>query len=253
MKMLQVIIVDDEPLARSRVRRMLQGHTDVEIIAECSNGKQAIEAVRKHKPDLLLLDVEMPEMDGFEVVDALGKDLPYIVFITAYNQYAIRAFEVHALDYLLKPFNESRLTKAFERARDRIRDSEKEHFNERIIRLLEDIRGESHYMERLILRNDRKIWFMNVNQIDWFEADGKYVNVHAGKEAHLVRESLTSLESKLDPKNFARIHRSSIVNINRIKEFQPWFHGDYRILLKDGTELILSRTYRKQFRDLIGE
>lgn len=251
MSALRIIFADDEPLARSRMRRMLQEQPDIEIVAECSTGKQTVETVLSEKPDLLFLDIEMSGMDGFKVVDELAGNLPYIVFVTAYNQYAIRAFEVCALDYLLKPFNSERLGKTLDRARELIKDSDQ--FSERLIRLLEELRGKSQYMERLVIKDERRIWFINVNKIDWFEADGKYVQVHTGKNAHLVRESLTSLEGRLDPKMFARVHRSTIVNINSISELQPWFHGDYRILLKDGTELILSRTYRKHFRDLLGE
>jgi two-component system LytT family response regulator len=159
---------------------------------------------------------------------------------------------VYALDYLLKPFNENRLERALMRARQQLELENQSGFSDQLAALVKELKGEAH-LDRLVMKDERKIWFVPVNTIDWIEADGKYVLVHIGKDAHLMRESLTALETKLDPKKFTRIHRSSIVNIERIKELQPWFHGDYRILLNNGKELILSRTYRKKFQELIGD
>ncbi len=252
MKPLRVMIVDDEPLARTRIKRMLQNIGHIEIAGECADGREATEQIPKIQPDVLLLDVQMPEMDGFQVLQKLGSNFPYVIFVTAYDQYALRAFEVYALDYLLKPFNETRLKKALDRARWQVELKNTAGFTEQISTLLNELKEKPH-LDRLVMKDDRKIWFVPVLSIDWIEADGKYVNVHVGKDSHLLRESLTALETKLNPKLFARIHRSSIVNLERIKELQPWFHGDYRVILSNGTELILSRTYRKRFQELIGE
>jgi two-component system LytT family response regulator len=252
MKALRVVVIDDEPLARSRIKRMLQNIDGVEIAGECANGNQAVEQIPKTQPDVILLDVQMPEMNGFQVLEKLGKHLPYVIFVTAYDQYAIQAFEVYALDYLLKPFNETRLKRALERARKQVDHQNQSDFSEQLDALVKVLKGEAH-LDRLVMKDDRKIWFIPVDSIDWIEADGKYVLIHAGRESHLMRESLTALEAKLNPKKYTRIHRSSIVNLERIKELQPWFHGDYRILLSTGQELILSRTYRKKFQELIGD
>ncbi len=252
MKSLSVLVIDDEPLARTRMKRMLQNIGDIEIAGECTNGRQAVEQIPKIKPDVLLLDVQMPEMNGFQVLESLGKNIPYVIFVTAYDQYAIQAFEVYALDYLLKPFNENRLERALIRARKQVALENQTGFSDQLTALVKELKGEPH-LDRLVIKDERKIWFVPIDSIDWIEADGKYVLVHAGKEAHLLRESLTALETKLNPKKFTRIHRSSIVNIERIKEMQPWFHGDYRIVLDNGKELILSRTYRKKFQELIGD
>jgi two-component system LytT family response regulator len=252
MKALRVVVIDDEPLARSRIKRMLQNIDRIEIAGECANGHQAVAQIPKIQPDVILLDVQMPEMNGFQVLEKLGKNLPYVIFVTAYDQYAIQAFEVYALDYLLKPFNETRLKRALERARKQVDLQNQSGFSEQLDALVKVVKGEEH-LDRLVMKDDRKIWFISVDAIDWIEADGKYVLIHTGKESHLLRESLTALETKLNPKKFTRIHRSSIVNIERIKELQPWFHGDYRIVLSTGKELILSRTYRKKFQELIGD
>ena len=252
MKSLRVIVVDDEPLARTRIKRMLENIGSIEIVAECSNGREATQQIAKLQPDLLLLDIQMPEMDGFEVLQSLHSHFPYVIFVTAYDQYAIRAFEVFALDYLLKPFNESRLEKAITRAREQIELKSNSNFTDQISKLVNELREKPH-LDRLVMKDERKVWFVPVKTIDWIEAEGKYVNVHVGRDSHLLRESLTALENKLNPRLFARIHRSSIVNVERIKELQPWFHGDYRVILNNGTELILSRTYRKRFQELIGE
>jgi two-component system, LytTR family, response regulator len=252
MKPLRVIVVDDEPLARTRIKRMLENIGSVEVVGECSNGREATEQIPKIQPDVLLLDIQMPEMDGFEVLKSLDSNYPYVIFVTAYDQYALRAFEVFALDYLLKPFNEARLEKAISRAREQIELKNGANFTDQISKLVNELKEKNH-LDRLVMKDERKIWFVPVQTIDWIEAEGKYVNVHVGRDSHLLRESLTALENKLNPKLFARIHRSSIVNVERIKELQPWFHGDYRVILNDGTELILSRTYRKRFQELIGD
>lgn len=249
---LRVITVDDESLARARIRRMLQKDSNIEIVAECTNGRTAVEAVRTHRPDVLFLDIQMPGMDGFAVLEKLVEInvIPHVVFITAFDQYAVRAFEVLALDYLLKPFNESRLQKAITRVREQIKLESGVYLQTSIHTLLNEWKSNAQYPEQLAVREDGRIKIARVKDIDWIEADSKFVRLHAGKESYFFRESLATLEERLDPKRFIRIHRSAIVNLSRIKECYPLFHGDMRLILHDGTQLTLSRTCRKKFDEI---
>ncbi|MFP5262698.1 MAG: LytR/AlgR family response regulator transcription factor [Blastocatellia bacterium] len=252
-KRIRALIVDDEPLARRRLRRRLNYHADVDVIGECANGREAIDAIRAGRPDIVFLDVQMPEMDGFAVMEALEADaLPLVIFVTAYDQYALRAFEVYALDYLLKPFDRQRFDKALQRAKARLRADKGSEINQRALALLEELKARTSHLERLIVKSGGRAFFLKTEEIDWIEAEGKYVRLHVGKESHLLRETISSLEAQLDPKRFPRIHRSTIVNIDRIRELQPWFHNEYRVLLRDGTQLMLSRGCRKKLGDLLG-
>ena len=251
---IRVLIVDDEPLARGVLREMLQSDPEVAIVGECANGKEAVQALQQSAPDLLFLDIQMPEMGGFEVLDALqGRPMPHLVFVTAYDQYAVRAFEVHALDYILKPFDRERFEASWQRAKAQVLRERNGGVEQRILSLLEDLKAGTKYLERLVIKSSGRIYFLETNDIDWIQAEGNYVSVHAGKKAHLLRETITSLESQLDPKKFLRIHRSAIVRIDRIKELQPWFHGEYHIVLHDGTELTLSRNYRDRLQEALGK
>ncbi|HEY6122189.1 MAG TPA: LytTR family DNA-binding domain-containing protein [Pyrinomonadaceae bacterium] len=251
---IRVLIVDDEPLARGVLREMLQSDSDVAIVGECVNGKEAVQSIQELTPDLLFLDIQMPEMGGFEVLDALqGTRMPHLVFVTAYDQYAVRAFEVHALDYILKPFDRERFEASWQRAKAQVLREHNGGVEQRILSLLEDLKAGTKYLERLVIKSSGRIYFLETNDIDWIQAEGNYVSVHAGKKAHLLRETITSLESQLDPKKFLRIHRSAIVRIDRIKELQPWFHGEYHIVLNDGTELTLSRNYRDRLQEALGK
>ncbi len=252
---IRTLIVDDEPLARAMLREMLARDADVEIVGECVNGHEAVEAIQSCAPDLIFLDVQMPEVGGFEVLEALKADgpMPHVIFVTAYDQYAVRAFEVHALDYLLKPFDRERFEASWQRARAQIIRERNGQLNERILSLLEELKAESNYLERLVIKSGGRIFFLETDEIDWVEAEGNYVSVHAGKKSHLIRETITNLESRLDPKKFLRIHRSSIVNLSRIQELQPWFHGEYHVLLQDGTQLTLSRNYRERLQEALGK
>ena len=246
---LRVLVVDDEPLAREKIRGMAASDPEIRIIGECSNGAEAIEAIQNLRPDLILLDVQMPEVGGFAVLEALKDEssLPPVIFITAYDHYAVRAFEFHALDYLLKPFDRERFRAAMERAKRQIRREQTGGaLDERIIALLEQMRGQQRYSERLVVKTGGRVFFLNTDEIDWIEAEGNYVSIHTGKKAYLLRETISSLEAQLDPKDFVRIHRSAIANINRIKELQPWSHGEYHVILHDGTQLTLSRSYRSE-------
>jgi len=250
---IRTLIVDDESLARERIRNMLASDLQIEVIAECGNGRDAIEIIQTHSPDLVFLDVEMPGIDGFGVLEALPRDrIPTIVFVTAYDQYAVRAFEVYALDYLLKPFDQERFDKSLDRAKLQLSSQRSDALNERILNVLEEIKTRPVHLERLVIKMNGHVFFIKADEIDWLEAEGNYVRLHAGKESYLLRDTISALESQLDPKRFIRVHRSAIVNIDRITELQPWFHGEYRIILSEGVQLTLSRTYREKLHDLLG-
>jgi two-component system, LytTR family, response regulator len=251
---IRVLLVDDEPLAREMLREMLQSDQQVKIVGESVNGIEALEAIRAHSPDLLFLDVQMPELGGFEVLAALEKErIPHVIFVTAYDQYAVRAFEVNALDYLLKPFDQERFDISWQRAKTQIMRDRNGGMDHRILALLEELKAGSNYLERLVIKSAGRIYFLETSEIDWIEAEGNYVSVHSGKKSHLLRETISSLESQLDPKKFVRIHRSSIVRLDRIHELQPWFHGEYRIILQDGTQLTLSRNHRDRLQEALGK
>jgi len=250
---IRTLVIDDESLARERIRDMLACDPQIEIIAECANGKDAIEAIQLHAPDLIFLDVEMPGIDGFGVLEALPPEgMPTIIFVTAYDQYAVRAFEVYALDYLLKPFDQERFDKALARAKAHLSSERSDALNQRILNALEEIKTRPVHLERLVIKMNGHVFFIKAEEIDWLEAEGNYVRLHAGKESYLLRDTISALESQLDPKRFIRVHRSAIVNIDRITELQPWFHGEYRIILSEGVQLTLSRTYREKLHDLLG-
>lgn len=251
---IRVLLVDDEPLAKEMLREMLQSDSLVTIVGECVNGHEALTAIKALTPDLLFLDVQMPELGGFELLSALGTtQLPHIIFVTAYDQYAVRAFEVHALDYLLKPFDQERFNISWQRAKDQIARDRNGGIDQRILALLEDLKAGNKYLERLVIKAGGRIYFLETNEIDWIEAEGNYVSVHSNKKTHLLRETISSLEAQLDPKKFVRIHRSSIVRIASIRELQPWFHGEYRINLENGTQLTLSRNYRDKLQEALGK
>jgi two-component system LytT family response regulator len=252
MDKIRTLIIDDEPLARERIVDMLVSDAEVEIIGECGDGLAAVAAIEAHKPDLIFLDVQMPELDGFGVLEVI-EATPVIIFVTAYDQYALRAFEVHALDYLLKPFDRERFDKALQRAKHQIERERAGAVNRELAALLADIKSRPKPLERLVIKAGGRVFFLRVDEIDWIEAAANYVKLHAGKEAHLLRETINGLAAKLDPDKFLRIHRSIIINLDRVKELQPWFHGDYVVVLQDGTQLTSSRNYREQLRKLLGK
>jgi two-component system LytT family response regulator len=250
---IRTLIVDDEPLARQRLRHLLEADPDIAIVGECGDGQQAVADLQALRPELVFLDVQMPVLDGFGVLQALsGTPSPVVIFVTAHDRYALKAFEVHALDYLLKPFDKSRFGMALERAKIQVRQGNAVAVNERLQELLQTVHGRSHAPERLLIKSDGRIYFVRVEDIDWIEAAGNYVRLHVGKEDHLLREALSALERKLDPARFVRIHRSTIVNLERIRELQPAFHGDFVIILRDGTELTLSRGCREKLEESLG-
>lgn len=250
---IRIVIADDEVLARKFIRRMLKQDPEVEIVAECSNGAETAATIRKEKPDLVFLDVQMPAMDGFAVLEAVRLDhLPEIVFTTAYESYAIRAFELHALDYLLKPFDEVRFKAALKYAKERFHSQRDEEKQLQIGTLLESIRAQQQYLDRIIIRADGRISFLQTREIEWLEADDKYVHLHTGKGTRMVRQTLSAMEKQLDPRKFVRVHRSAMVNTDRIKELQPLFNGEHSLILEDGTRLTLSRKYKDGLFQLLG-
>jgi two-component system LytT family response regulator len=249
---IRTLIVDDEPLARQRLRALLEADPDVELVGECGDGREAVAVLQKIRPDLVFLDVQMPALDGFGVLAAVGGRLPVVVFVTAHDRYALRAFEVHALDYLLKPFDKDRFHTALARAKAQVRREQDGAVSQRLLDLLKDVREPRNALGRLVVKSGGRVYFVRVEDIDWVEAAGNYVRLHVGKEDHLLRESMAGLEARLDAARFLRIHRSTIVNVERIRELQPAFHGDYAVILRDGTELTLSRGYRDRLQALLG-
>ncbi|HEX8267034.1 MAG TPA: LytTR family DNA-binding domain-containing protein [Pyrinomonadaceae bacterium] len=250
---MKILIVDDEPLARERVRRHLRDEPGIEIVGEAGNGREAVSAIEEKTPDLVFLDVQMPEMNGFDVLKALEENkIPAIVFTTAYDKYAIQAFEFHALDYLLKPFSRERFRRSVRHAREQLENSRQSgNIDERLVSLLENLKAKK-YLERIVVKNSGRVFFIKTEEIDWIEAAGNYLKLHVGRDAHLIRETMQSIEAKLDPEKFFRIHRSTLVQIDRIKELHPLFGGDYAVILRNGTELNLSRNYRERLPELFG-
>jgi two-component system LytT family response regulator len=246
---MRALVVDDEPLAREKLKSLLNAETDVELVGECRDGLEAIAAIEGQKPDVVLLDVQMPELDGFGVLAALPPDLlPVVIFVTAYDQYALRAFEVHAVDYLLKPFDRQRFRKALDRARGALDRRETGTLNKKLMALIEDLKPERKHLERLVVKSSGRVFFLKTEEIDWVDSAGNYVRLHVAGDSYLLRETMGALESKLDPQKFLRIHRSTLVNIERIKELQQVFHGDYVVVLHNGQRLSLSRSYRDRTR-----
>jgi two-component system, LytTR family, response regulator len=246
-------VADDEPLARERLRMLLAAEDWVDVIAECQSGAEAIAAIHKHRPDLVFLDVQMPGATGFDVIDAVGAShMPFVVFVTAYDQYALKAFDVHALDYLLKPFDRDRFQQTLARARQQIERQSHGELERRLLELVQGLHSPQQHLERFVVKSGGRVFFVRAEEIDWIEAAGNYVKLHVGSDVHLFRETMNALEAKLDSNVFYRIHRSHIVNIERVKELQPWFNGEYVVFLRSGTRLTLSRGYREKLQERIG-
>jgi two-component system, LytTR family, response regulator len=263
---LRVLLADDEPIARRRLVRFLHAEPGVEVVAECSGGVAALEALQEQRVDVAILDVQMPDKDGLRVVAEFGAErMPAVIFVTAFDEYAVRAFEVQALDYLLKPVTAERFHAAFQRARVHLDRAVASQRGERLTALLAElVNGDADFppgpprpaataaprhAERLTVKTDGRVYFVRSDAVDWVGAEGNYVRIHAGNTSHLIRETISSVEAQLDPAQFCRIHRSTIVNLDRIREMQAWFAGDYMIILKDGAKLKLSRTYRDRLQD----
>ena len=247
---IKVLIVDDEPLARALIIELLKNFREFQVIGECSDGKEAIKVLKRKSPDLVFLDIQMPGMSGLVFLEEL-KDtpLPAIIFVTAYDHYALRAFDFHAVDYLLKPFSQPRFEKALLRAKEGIQDqAQSDDLTRRqISSLLENYQNEAAPLKRLFIKDRGKIVLLDPEAINWIEADDKYVRLHTSEKKYLIRQTLNAVETELDPQVFARVHRSYIVNLTRISELHPMFNGEYILILNDGTKLTLSRNYRDRF------
>jgi two-component system LytT family response regulator len=256
--MLTVIVADDEKLARRRLVRLVEETGEAEVVAACTGGRDAVEQTIARQPQLLFLDVQMPDLDGFAVLRSLaGKASPATVFVTAFDQYAVRAFDVHAVDYLLKPFDTARFQDAFTRAKDRLSTQSRGADDERIRALLADYAAGVQQtmresLDRVAVRVDGVLKIIRVADVDWWETDGNYVRLHVGGTSHLIRGTAASIEPQLDPRAFIRIHRRFIVNVDRIVEVQPWFAGDAVAVLRNGAKLRVSRTYRERLHARLG-
>jgi two-component system, LytTR family, response regulator len=249
------LIVDDEAPARSRLRQLLGEEPDFEVVGECATGRQAIESTREIKPDLVFLDIQMPRLSGLDVCEAINSStpIPLIIFVTAYDEYALKAFELHAIDYLLKPFDQERFQKTLSHAREQLRRNRTPAANrpDRLENLLADLRSGFRHEDRLVFKESGRVIFVRVDTIDWIEADGNYVRIHAQADAHYVRATLARLETQLPSSKFMRISRSALVNLDRVKELQPVFYGDYTVLLHNGTRLSMSRNYRDRVESML--
>jgi two-component system LytT family response regulator len=249
MSKIRTLVVDDEPIARARVVSLLKEEADIEVIGECANGRQAMTAIESSSPDLLFLDIQMPEVNGLDLARTIqSTGTPAVVFVTAYDEYALRAFEVHALDFLLKPFSAERFRSALGHAREQVSQRRKGATVPKA-----DAERRAVRPNRLMIKSGGRIHFVRMADIDWCEAQGNYVRVHVGQQEHLVRDTMSHLESELDPQQFVRIHRSTIVNVDRIQEMQSSFNGEYVVLLRTGTRLTLSRGYREILQARLGK
>lgn len=270
METIHTLIVDDEVLARRRIRNLLRGRTEFEIVAECANGRQAVAAIAQHSPDLVFLDVQMPDLDGFGVLREISRERwPVIVFVTAYDQYALRAFEVHALDYLLKPFDDERFERTLAWAKAQLQRDQLHQVSHKMLALLADYHDQhqsdraspppetskpvhqSQPLTRLIVKSAGRVLFIKTEEVDWIAGESYYSRLYVGRQSYLLRETLSALEAQLDPARFLRIHRSTIINLERIRELQPQSHGEYAVILLDGTQLRLSRSYRDRLSTLL--
>lgn len=249
---LRALIVDDEPLARAHLKKLLAADPEVEVMGEHGNGRDAVTAIRERAPDLVFLDIQMPELDGFEVVRQVGvARMPVVVFVTAYDEYALRAFEVYALAYLLKPVDRTRFAEVLERAKAQLRRDAPSELESRLAALLDSGADRGRADERLAIKVEGRILFIRIGDIDWVEAEDNHVRLHLGARTHVVRGTLTALERRLPPTRFLRAHRSAMVNVERISEVQPWFGGDYVLILADGTRLTSGRTYRERVQEFL--
>jgi two-component system LytT family response regulator len=252
-RVLRIVIADDEPLARQRLLMLLADEQNVDVVAECADGPAALAAIERLHPDLVFLDVEMPGASGFDLIDAVGPGrMPSVIFVTAFDNYALRAFDVRALDYLLKPFDRDRFRSAVMRAREHIEGRSEGELERRLLELVHGLKPAAHTLERFVVKAGGRVFFVRASEIEWIEAAGNYVKLHVGTETHLFRETMHAVEDKLDPDLFYRIHRSHIVNIERVRELQPSFNGEYVVCLKSGARLTLSRGYREKLQERIG-
>jgi two-component system LytT family response regulator len=249
-RLVRVLIADDEPLARDYLRALLRKHENTTVVAEAASGTDAVAAILEHRPELIFLDVQMPELDGFGVVRRIGPaHMPAVVFVTAYDRYALQAFDVQAMDYLLKPFDEERFDLALARALRQLRAGATD-VHDRLEKLVSHMEAERQYVVRIPVKTADRIRFVDAARVDWIEADGKNVKLHVGKETYSLNETLAGVSKTLDPRTFVRVHRSAVVNVASVQEVQPWFHGDFVLILNGGTQVTTGRLYRKEVRRL---
>jgi two-component system LytT family response regulator len=244
MSQIRTVIADDQPMARERLTSLLSEEPDVEVVAACASGTEAVSAIERHRPDLVFLDMQMPELDGLGVIAKVGPErMPSVVFVTAYDEFALRAFDVHALDYLLKPFGRQRFQKALDRARDHLSRERAGDLARKLLALVEEVRPAHRHGERLMIRSGARIVFVEVRHVDWVEAEGNYVRLHVGSESHLIRDTMHAIEARLGSQ-FVRIHRSRIVNLDKVQELRVASNGEYELVLRNGRALRVSRLYR---------
>lgn len=243
---IRTIIVDDEPLACKRLAKLLKEDEEVEVVEICANGQEAIEQINEKEPDLVFLDIQMPEINGFEVLQNIESEkVPIVIFVTAYDEYALKAFEVHALDYLMKPFNKERFQDSLERAKASIKNDSNKQIGEKIESLLEYMDPEEGALKRILIKTSNRYFFLKTIDIDWIESAGNYVRIHSGNSNYLIRETMINMEKKLDSEQFFRIHRSTIINVDKVKELEQWFHGDYQVIMYNEEKLTMSRNYKE--------
>ena len=249
---IRTIVVDDEPLARERLLKLLRAEPDIDLVGEAKNGREAVALIREAKPALAFLDVQMPELDGFGALAELAEnERPAVIFVTAYDKFALKAFEVHAIDYLLKPFDKERFQTALRRALEHLAHKQPAQIHEQLSALLQELRPPAPTQsDRIAVKGDGRVIFVKLGDIDWVEAADNYISLHTGKDSHMLRETMTNIEQRLPKEKFIRISRSTIVNADRIKELQPLFHGEYAVILRDGTKLTLSRGHRDKLQQL---
>lgn len=249
---IKVLIVDDEPHAREGLVQLIQADPETEVVGECGDGVAATKAILEQEPDLVLLDVQMPEMDGFGVIDTVGADrMPAVVFVTAYDQFAVKAFEVNALDYLLKPFDDARFRSAMTKAKAAVRSADAAPLHEKLVGLLRSTGRDREPLTRIVVKDAGRVYFVKADDLDWIQAASYYAKLHVGQRTHLLRESMNSLEERLDPKVFFRVSRSAIVNLDRVKEIQPFGGGSHLVILHDGTRVRLSRRRREKLEAVL--
>lgn len=249
---IRVLVVDDEPLAREGIRLHLADAPDMEVVGECGDGLAAVAAIEELRPELVFLDVQMPGLDGFAVLQALeGEQLPEVIFVTAYDAFALRAFDAQALDYLMKPIDPERFARSLDRARTRVRRRREGDVDRRLRALLDQLGSAPSHLDRIVVRTGARIVILRVEDVDYIESAANYVRIHAGGKEYLLRETMQALEAKLDPRRFARIHRSTIVRLDAIRALEPLFQGDYVLILENGTRLTSSRTYRDRLKDFL--
>ena len=247
----KTLIVDDETLARDRLRQLLQGEPEIQIVGECTDGREAVAAIQRESPDLIFLDIQMPELDGFGVLEAIkGEPMPVIVFVTAYDQFALKAFDVHAVDYLLKPFDRERFQTALRHALEQVKQRGDKSLAERQSAALAELKPAAKRAERLPIKSGGRVIFVRFDEIDWVEAAHNYIVLHVNKDSHLLRETMNTFEARLSPDKFVRISRSTIVNLDHIKELHPMFHGEFIVVLRNGAKLTLTRSYRDKLPQL---